>query len=129
MGWTNSVPIFHDDVTHILQPEIPDTTVPYIDDVPIRGPEGRYPLPDGTEERISDNPGIRRFVWEHFQNLNRVSSTAAEHLAVRSQSSAPKRSSQSDTAVRHRDGYPTPSTLIRLSSGALAKTSRKCRHS
>ena len=37
MGWTNSVPIFHDDVTSILQPEIPDTTVPYIDDVPIRG--------------------------------------------------------------------------------------------
>jgi hypothetical protein len=35
MGWTNSVPIFHDDVTHILQPEIPDTTVPYINDVPI----------------------------------------------------------------------------------------------
>ena len=24
MGWTNSVPIFHDDVTCILQPEIPD---------------------------------------------------------------------------------------------------------
>ena len=72
MGWTNSVPIFHDDVTHILQPEIPDTTVPYIDDVPIWGPESRYPLPDGTEERIPENPGIRRFVWEHFQNLNRV---------------------------------------------------------
>ena len=72
MGWTNSIPIFHDDVTHILQPEIPDTTVPYIDDVLIRGPEGRYPLPDGTEEQISSNPGIRRFVWEHFQNLNRV---------------------------------------------------------
>ena len=35
MGWTNSVPIFHDDVTHILQPEIPNTTVPYIDDIPI----------------------------------------------------------------------------------------------
>jgi hypothetical protein len=39
MGWTNSVPIFYDDVTHILQPEIPDTTVPYIDDVPIRSPK------------------------------------------------------------------------------------------
>ena len=39
MGWTNSVPIFHDDVTHILQLEIPDTTVPYIDNIPIRGPE------------------------------------------------------------------------------------------
>ena len=72
MGWTNSVPIFHDDVTHILQPEIPDTTIPYIDDVPIRGPAERYILPDGTEERIPDNPGIRRFVWEHFQNLNRI---------------------------------------------------------
>ncbi|ETW82045.1 hypothetical protein HETIRDRAFT_246812, partial [Heterobasidion irregulare TC 32-1] len=36
MGWTNSVPIFHDDVTHILQPEIPDTTIPFIDDVPLR---------------------------------------------------------------------------------------------
>jgi hypothetical protein len=72
MGWTNSVPIFHDDVTYILQPEIPDTTVPYIDDVPIRGPAERYVLPDGTEERIEGNPGIRRFVWEHFQNLNRV---------------------------------------------------------
>ena len=72
MGWTNSVPIFHDDVTCILQPEIPDTTIPYIDDVPIRGPEGRYLLPDGTEERIPDNPGIRRFVWEHFQSVNRV---------------------------------------------------------
>ena len=58
MGWTNSVPIFHDDVTHILQPEIPDTTIPYINDVPIRGPESRYPLPDGTEERIPENPGI-----------------------------------------------------------------------
>ena len=36
MGWTNSVPIFHDDVTHILQEEIPEYTIPYIDDVPDR---------------------------------------------------------------------------------------------
>ena len=42
MGWTNLVPIFHDDVTHILQPEIPDTMVPYIDNVPIHGPETHY---------------------------------------------------------------------------------------
>jgi hypothetical protein len=27
MGWTNSVPIFHDNITYILQPEIPKTTV------------------------------------------------------------------------------------------------------
>lgn len=72
MGWTNSVPIFHDDVTYILQAEIPHVTIPYIDDVPIKGPKTRYQLPDGSCETISENPGIRRFVWEHFQNLNRV---------------------------------------------------------
>ena len=72
MGWTNSVPIFHDDVTYILQPEIPEVTIPYIDDVPIKGPKSRYVQHDGTYEMIPENPGIRRFVWEHFQNLNRV---------------------------------------------------------
>src|SRR5271163_1618467 len=72
MGWTNLVPIFHDDVTFILQPEIPEVTIPFIDDVPIKGPVSRYYQEDGTCETIPENPGIRRFVWEHFQNLNRV---------------------------------------------------------
>lgn len=72
MGWTNSVPIFHDDVSYVLRDEMPAVTIPYIDDVPIRGPETRYELPGGDYERIPENPGIRRFVWEHFQNLNRV---------------------------------------------------------
>jgi hypothetical protein len=48
------------------------TTVPYIDDVPICSPADRYILPDSTEERIPENPGIRHFIWEHFQGLNRV---------------------------------------------------------
>ncbi|KAJ3510089.1 hypothetical protein NLJ89_g4871 [Agrocybe chaxingu] len=72
MGWTNSVPIFHDDVTHILRPEIPHVTIPYIDDVPVKGPPTRYIQPDSSFEVIPENPGIRRFVWEHFQNLNRI---------------------------------------------------------
>ena len=72
MGWTNSVPIFHDDVTFILQPEIPHVTQPYIDDVPVRGPATRYIQEDGEPEVILENPGIRRFVWEHFQDLNRI---------------------------------------------------------
>jgi hypothetical protein len=42
MGWTNSVPIFHADVTHILRPEMPHLTVPYIDDVPVKGPHSYY---------------------------------------------------------------------------------------
>lgn len=72
MGWTNSVPIFHDDVTFILQDEVPYVTIPYIDDVAVRGPETRYELPDGTEEELPDAPGVRRFFWEHMQNVNRV---------------------------------------------------------
>jgi RNase H-like domain found in reverse transcriptase len=72
MGWTNSVPIFHEDVTHILQPEIPHVTVPFIDDVPIKGPDSDYRQPDGSFEMIAENPGIHRFIWEHFQNVNRV---------------------------------------------------------
>jgi hypothetical protein len=72
MGWTNSVPIFHDDVTHILQPEIPDWTIPYIDDVPVKVPATRYQDKDGNYEMIPGNDGIRRFVWEHFQNVNRI---------------------------------------------------------
>ena len=72
MGWTNSVPIFHDDVTEILKPEIPEFTVPYIDDVPVRGPPTRYEKVGGGFETIKENNGIRRFVWEHMNNVNRI---------------------------------------------------------
>ncbi|OBZ72851.1 hypothetical protein A0H81_07004 [Grifola frondosa] len=72
MGWTNAVPIFHDNVTYILQPEIPHITISYIDDVPVRGPETRYELPEGGYEVIATNPGIRRFVWEHMHSINRI---------------------------------------------------------
>ena len=72
MGWTNSVPIFHDDVTYILQPEIPEFTIPYIDDVPVKGPATRYRQSNGSYETIPSNPGIRRFIWEHLQTLNRI---------------------------------------------------------
>ena len=72
MGWTNSVPIFHDDVTEILKPEIPEFTIPYIDDVPVKGPATRYETEPGMYETITENDGIRRFVWEHVQNVNRI---------------------------------------------------------
>ena len=72
MSWTNAVPIFHDNVTHILQPEVPQYTIPYIDDVPIRGPTSTYQATDGTFKTIPENSGIRRFIWEHFQNLNHI---------------------------------------------------------
>ena len=70
MGWTGSVPIFHNDVMYILQPEIPHLTILYIDDVPVEGPASKYLLENGSYETIPENPGIRKFVWEHFQNVN-----------------------------------------------------------
>jgi hypothetical protein len=72
MGWTNLVPILHDDVTYILQPEIPHITIPYIDDTPVKGPKSEYRMIGGSYKTIPNNPAIRRFVWEHFENLNRV---------------------------------------------------------
>ena len=42
MGWTNSVPIFHNNVTHILQLEILEITILFINDVLIKGPASRY---------------------------------------------------------------------------------------
>ena len=72
MGWTNSVPIFHDDVTSILQPEIPEYTIPYIDDVPVRGPASTYQDVTGKFETIPENKGIRKFVWEHIGNVCRI---------------------------------------------------------
>ena len=72
MGWTNSVPIFHDDVTKILSDEIPEYTIPYIDGVPVRGPASCYILEDGSFEMIPKNPGIRRFMMEHLINVKRI---------------------------------------------------------
>ena len=70
MGWTNSPAILQGDISHILRPEIPHCTLPFIDDVPIKGPRTRYQLPDGSFETIPGNPGIRRFVWEHLESVH-----------------------------------------------------------
>ena len=72
MGWTNSPAVLQGDVNHMLRPEIPHTTQPFADDVPIKGPPTRYELPDGSYETIPENPGIRRFVWEHLTDVHRV---------------------------------------------------------
>jgi hypothetical protein len=72
MGWTGSPAILQGDVTHMLRPEIPEVTVPFMDDLGAKGPKTRYELEDGTYETIPENPGIRRFVWEHFQSVHRI---------------------------------------------------------
>jgi len=52
IGWTNSVLIFYNGVIYILRDEIPKYTLPYIDDVPIRGTKTRYELPGGRVKTL-----------------------------------------------------------------------------
>ena len=72
MGYTNAMQILHGDTTFILQDEMPVVTEPFIDDIPVKGPETRYQDHEGKFETIPENPGIRRFIWEHLGNVNRV---------------------------------------------------------
>ena len=72
MGYTNSMQIFHGDTTFLLQEEIPHVTIPFVDDILVKGPPTRFKKEDGTYETILGNSGIRRFVWEHLQNVNWV---------------------------------------------------------
>jgi len=71
-GWTGAVAIFHGDVTFILEPKIPNPTMPFVDDASIKGPETRYELEDGGYEMIPANPQIRRFIWEHVGDVHRI---------------------------------------------------------
>lgn len=70
-GWTGSVGIFHNDVAFILQHET-DKAPNFLDDITLLGPKMRYKNPDGTYETIPKNHNIRRFIWEHAMDLNRV---------------------------------------------------------
>ena len=72
MCWTHAVPIFHDDILHILQPEVPKYTIPYINNVPICSPVTMYQASNGTFKAILENSSILHFIWEHFQNLNHI---------------------------------------------------------
>ena len=72
MGATNAVAIFHGDVTFLLEPKIPDIAKPFLDDIAIRGPASRYETPGGGYETICENNGIRRFIWEHLNDVHRV---------------------------------------------------------
>ena len=71
-GWTNAIAIFHEDVRFILDPEIPDTAWPFLDDCSIKGPPSRYETLDGSYETHPDNNGIRKFVWEHLCDVHRI---------------------------------------------------------
>ena len=60
--WTNSMLIFHDDITYILQPRIPNTTIPFIDNILIHGPATHYKTPNSSYKTHLDNPSIQWFI-------------------------------------------------------------------
>ena len=72
MGFTNSPAEFQKCMTFILHDEIPDVANIFIDDLPIKGPKSQYPDKNGDPEVLEENPGIRRFIWEHAQDVHRV---------------------------------------------------------
>jgi len=72
MGFTNSPAEFQACMVFILQDEIPEVAGVFIDDIPIKGPASCYLTPEGKEERMTENPEIRRFMWEHLNDLHRI---------------------------------------------------------
>ena len=72
MGYTNSPAEFQACMMFILQDEVPEIAGVFIDDIPIKGPSTRYEGKDGKEECILQNPGIRRFIWEHLNDVHRI---------------------------------------------------------
>ena len=71
-GWTNAGAIFHEDVTFILEAEIPNVAWPFMDDCSIKGPATRFETTDGSYETIPENEGIRKFIWMHLGDVHRI---------------------------------------------------------
>jgi ribonuclease HI len=64
-GATNSIAQFVRVVEKILEPLLNHVAMPFMDDVGVKGPYTDY----DNEEIL---PGIRRFVYEHIQNLDKT---------------------------------------------------------
>ncbi len=69
-GWTNAVAIFHEDMTFILVPKIPDPARIMLDDCGVKGPATHYESSDGSPKVLADNLGIHRFIWEHLGDVH-----------------------------------------------------------
>ena len=72
MGYTNSPAEFQACMMFILQDEVPEKAGVFIDDIPIKGPATKYLGTDGKEECLPQNPGIRRYIWEHLNDVHRI---------------------------------------------------------
>ena len=71
-GWTSTGAIFHGDIVFILEAEILDKAIPFMDDSGIKGPATCYETEDGGYETSPANSQIRRFIWEHLNDVHRI---------------------------------------------------------
>ena len=72
MGFTNSPAESQKCMAFILQDEIPQVANIFINDLPVQGPVTEYLDQEGNPETLVENPGIRRFIWEHAQDVHRI---------------------------------------------------------
>ena len=72
MGFTNSPAEFQKCMAFILQDEMPQCANVFIDDLPIKGPKTQYLDQEGKPETLAGNPQIRRFIWEHANDVHRI---------------------------------------------------------
>ncbi|GBG93374.1 hypothetical protein CBR_g67395, partial [Chara braunii] len=70
-GWTNAVAMVQRAMIRAMQSVSPHITQPYIDDLAVKGP--------AMKEIDEVSPGVRRFVWKHIQDLEKVLSLLEEH--------------------------------------------------
>jgi hypothetical protein len=71
-GHANAVQVYQGDTAFILQHEILEYMSPFVDNVPVKSVQTHYQRADSTYETIPDNPGIRRFIWEHCTVINHI---------------------------------------------------------
>lgn len=70
-GFTNSPAEFQAYGAFILHEEIPQTANIFINNLAIKGGTSQYLDKDRKPETLAENPGIRRFIWEHAQDAHR----------------------------------------------------------
>lgn len=69
-GWTNSVARFQDSMYRVYGDFIPHILDPYLDDLPIKGAR--------VEDNNTDITGVRNFIRDHVDDLEKVLSRAIE---------------------------------------------------
>jgi hypothetical protein len=72
MGYTNAPAEFQKCTSFVLQDEIPHMAKVFIDDLPVKGPKTIYPDEEGNPEVLKENPGIRRFIWKHANDVHQI---------------------------------------------------------